>query len=83
MKMCTCMCTQLLSHIHLCVTPWAVADLAPLSMRPSQQEYWGGLSLPPLGHLPDSGIKPTSLVSPALAVGFFITSTTWKARMKT
>ena len=43
----------------------------------------GGLSFPPPGDLPVPGIKATSLVSPALAVGFFITSTTWKARMKT
>ena len=43
----------------------------------------GGLSFPPPGDLPVPGIKATSLVSPASAVGFFITSTTWKARMKT
>ena len=31
------------------------------------------------GDLSNSGIKPTSLTSPALAGGFFITSATWKA----
>ena len=36
-----------------------------------RQEYWSGLSLPPPGNLPDPGIRPTSLVSPALAGGFF------------
>ena len=30
--------------------------------------------------LPNQGIKPTSLMSPALAGGFFTTSTTWKAQ---
>ena len=29
------------------------------------------------GDLPDPGIEPTSLMSPALAGGFFTTSTTW------
>ena len=33
----------------------------------SRQEYWSGLPFPPLGDLPDPGIKP---VSPALASGF-------------
>ena len=44
-------------------TPWAVAHQAPLSMGFSRQEYWGGLTFPPPGDLPDPGIK---LVSPAL-----------------
>ena len=35
-----------------------------------------GCPAPPLGDLPDPGIKPSSLVSPALAVRFFTTSTT-------
>ena len=30
--------------------------------------------------VPHSGIKPTSLTSPALAVGFFTTSAAWKAQ---
>ena len=36
-----------------------VAHQAPLSMGFSRQEYWSGLSCPPLGDLPDSGIEPT------------------------
>ena len=43
------------------VTPWTVAHQAPLSMGDSRQEYWSGLPLPPLGHLPNPGIKPESL----------------------
>ena len=31
------------------------------------------------GDLPDPGIKPVSLPSPALAGGFFTTSATWEA----
>ena len=33
----------------------------------------------PPGDLPDPGIKPESLTSPALADGFFTPSVTWKA----
>ena len=36
------------------------------------------LPLPP-GDLPDSGIKPESLTSPALVGGFFTISITWGA----
>ena len=39
----------------------------------SRQEHWSGWPFPPSGHLPDPGIEPVSLVSPALASGFFIT----------
>ena len=73
--------TQLIcfSHIQLLVTLWIVALQAPLSIGFSRQEYWNGLSFPPPGDLTDPGIKPTSLMSPALAGGFFTTSTTWEA----
>ena len=69
-----------LSHfccVLLFETLWTVARQAPLSMGFSTQEYWSGLSCPPLGDLPNSGIKPLSLMSAALAGGFFTTSTTW------
>ena len=52
---------------------------APLSMGFSRQEYWGGLSCLPPGDLPDPGIEPLPLMSPALAGGFFTTSATWEA----
>ena len=35
----------------------------------SRQEYWSGLPFSTLEDLPDSGIKPMSFVSPALAGG--------------
>ena len=71
------------SHVQLFATPWTVAHQAPLSMEFSKQEYWSGLPCPPPRDLPDSGIKPLSLRSLALAGDFFTTSTTvvpWTAR---
>jgi len=44
----------------------------------SRQEYWSGFPFPPPGDLPDQEIEPVSLTSPALAEGFFTTSTTGK-----
>ena len=38
----------------------------------SRQEYWNGLPWPPPGDLSDPGIEHVSLMSPALADGFFI-----------
>ena len=63
------------------VTLWTVASQAPLFMEFSRQEYWSGLPFHS-PDLPDPGIKPTSLVSPALADGFFTTSTTWEAHSR-
>ena len=54
-------------------TPWTVACQAPLPMEFSRQEYWSGLPFPPPGDVPTPGIKPASLVSPALAGRFFTT----------
>ena len=66
------------SRVQLFATPWTDARQAPLSMGFSRQEYWSGLPFPPPGDLPDPGIEPASLASPALAGGFFTTSTTGK-----
>ena len=46
----------------------------------SRQEYWSGLPCPPPGDLPNSGIQPKPLGSPALADGFFTTSLTWETQ---
>ena len=48
----------------------------------SVQEYWSGLPCPPPGDIPDPGIEPASLMSPALVGGFFTTSVTWEAPQK-
>ena len=45
----------------------------------SKQEYWSELPYPSPGDLPDPGIEPASLRSPALADGFLTTSTNWEA----
>ena len=37
------------------------------------KEYWNEFPFPPPGDLPNKGIKPTSLVSPALAGGTLTT----------
>ena len=52
-------------------TPRTVALQAPLSMEYFRQDYWSGLLFPTAGDLPNPGIKPMSLVSPALAGRFF------------
>ena len=62
------------SHVRLFVTPWTVAGQASLSMGFSRQEYWSGLPCPPPGDLPNPGIEPAFLKSPALAGGFFTAS---------
>ena len=70
------------SCVQLSVTPWTIARQAPLSMGFSRQEYWSGLPCPFPRDLPDPGTEPESLMSPALAGEFFITSTTWEPFVK-
>ena len=62
------------------MTLWTVADQAPLSMGFSKQEYRSGLPCPAPGDLPDLEIEPVSLMSAALAGGFFTTSNTCEAQ---
>ena len=65
------LCCAVLSHVRFFATLWIVAGQT-LSMRFSRQD-WSGLPFPAPGDLPDTGIEPVSLVSPALASGFFTT----------
>ena len=67
-----------LSRVWFFVTPWTAAHQALLPKGFSRQEYWSELPCPPPGDLPDPGIKPVSLRSPALACGFFTASATWE-----
>ena len=53
--------------------PGTEACKAPLSMEFSRREYRSGLPFPPPGDLPDSGMEPGSLASPALVGGFLTT----------
>ena len=72
-------CECVLSHfsfVRLCVALWTVAHQAPLSKGFSRQESWSGLPFPSPGDLPDPGVEPMSLMSLALAGGFFTTNTT-------
>ena len=66
--------------VQLFATGWTVAYQAPQSMGFSRQEYWSGLLCPPSGNLPNPGIEPPSLRSPALIGTFFTTSATWEAQ---
>ena len=68
-----CVHLCVLSCVQLYVTPWTMARQEPLSMEFSRKEYWSGLPFPSPGDLPNPGIKPVSLASPALAGRFFTT----------
>ena len=74
------MCAKSLSHVPFFATLWTVARQAPLTMGFSRQEYWSGLPGHPPADLPNPGIKPMSLTSPAMAGGSFTTSATCKAQ---
>ena len=67
--------------LQLCLTLrpyiWAVACQTPLSVGFSRQEYWSGLPCPE--DLPEAGMEPVPLMSPALVVWFFTTRSTWEA----
>ena len=67
------------SCLTLCDPMDRIPCQAPLSMGFSRPEYWNGLLFPPPGDFSELGIKPASLMSPALASGFFTISTTWEA----
>ena len=70
------LCMRVLNHfscVWLFANLWTVAHQAPLSMGFPRQEYWSGLLCLLPGHLPDSGIEPVSLTSPALTGRFFTT----------
>ena len=76
------MCMCVLSHfsrVQLFATLWTIACQASPSMGFSRQEYWSGLPWCPPGDLPDQGIEPVSLTSPALADWFFTSRSTWEA----
>ena len=62
--------------IELFATLKTVALQVPLSLGFCRQESWSGLPVPLPKDLPNSGIKPMSLTSPALAGGFF--TATWE-----
>ena len=77
----TVLWAQSLGRVWLSATPWTVARQAPLSMEFSRQGRWSGLPCPPPGDLTNPGIKPVSLVSPALAGVFFTTVPPGKSQL--
>ena len=77
--MCVCMCMlSRFRRVWLFVTPWTIVHQAPLFLGFFRQEYCSGLLYPSPRDLPNPGIGPMSLTSPALAGGFFTTHATWE-----
>ena len=75
-SVCVCVCARtracILSHIWLFGKSWTVDHQSPLSMGlPRQDYYWSRLPFPTPEDLPDSGIEPSFLESPAFAGRFF------------
>ena len=62
-----------LSHVQLFATPWTVACQVPVSMGIFRARILEWVAIPLPRDLPHPGIEPASLVSPALAGGFFAT----------
>ena len=58
-----------------------VAYQAPLSVGFSRQDYWSQLLHPLPADLPDPGVEPMSLTSPALADGTAL-APTWEAQKR-
>ena len=74
------MCVYVLSRVQLFATPWSLSGSSVHSRKiltwnfPGKKEYWSGLPFPLPGDVPDPGIEPASLASPALAGRFFTTT---------
>ena len=81
--MCVCVCMYVcVKLLQLCLTlcdpmDCCLADSSVHGILQARILEW--VAMPSPGDLPDPGIKPTSLMSPALAGKFFTTSITWKA----
>ena len=76
------LCCVSAKSLHSCLPDCDAIDCSlPVSLSRGlfRREYWSGLPCPSVGDLPDLGFKPMSLMSPALAGGFFTISATWEA----
>ena len=69
-----CMCAKSLQSCPALCDLWTITLQVSMSMGFSRQEYWSELPFPSPGDLPKPGIKPGSLMSPALAGRCFTTS---------
>ena len=80
-SLCACVCAK---SLQSCLT---LCDPMNCSLRGSsvhgilQARMLEWVAMPSSRVLPNSGIRPTSLASPALAGGFFTTNATWEAHM--
>ena len=80
MCVCVCVCVCVCMRLTVChPTDCSLPGSSVFGIL--WQEYRSRLPCPPSGDLPDSGFKPMSLTSPALAGRFFTTSDTWKSPM--
>ena len=77
-----CVCVHTHSHVQPFETPWTATCQASLSMGFSRQEYWSRLPIPTPGDLPNPGIEPVSLASPALVDWFYTTAAPEKPEVK-
>ena len=68
------------TRVLFCVALWTVACQAPLSLGILQAGLLPGLAMPSSRGLPILGFEPASLMSPALAGGFFTVSATWEVQ---
>ena len=72
------MCSVSQSCPTLC-DPMDCSSLGSSAHGIFQARILSGLPFPPLGDLPNPGIKPTSLIFPVWAGRLFTTSATWEA----
>ena len=73
---------QVASVVSDSLWPHELQPVVPLSVGFFRQEYWSRSPGPSPGDLPNPGIEPVSLISPALAGGLFTTSMTWEAQRR-
>ena len=69
----------MLSHVLLFATQWTYSSPGSSVHRILQARMLEWVAMPSIGGSFNPGIKPASLMSPALAGGFFTTSATWEA----
>ena len=77
----SCVCAKSLQSCSILCDLMDWSCQAPLSVGFFRQEYWSVLLWLPPGDLPDPGIEPASLGSPALAGRFLTNSTTWETQV--
>ena len=81
-SVCVCLCVRMCAHARsgtrscptlFCAMDCSLAERILMFMEFSRQEHWSKLPFPMQGDLPDPGVEPATLASPALAGGFFTT----------